>query len=136
MRAVAGAGEVALVGQQVKLNPTVAGASGELVTTTTDLNRFYQALLTGRLLRPAQLAQMRTAWTTGRDYDYGLGLQTKLLADGTRLWGHEGDIFGYQASCWTTEDGRRQLAVAATPWGTGDLDELFDTLVTTAFASS
>jgi hypothetical protein len=61
---------------------------------------------------------------------------TKLLADGTRLWGHDGDIFGYQTSCWTTEDGRRQLAVAATPWGTGDLDELFDTLATTAFAPS
>ena len=118
------------------LNPTVAAASGELVTTTADLNRFYRALLTGRLLRPAQLAQMRTTRTTGHDYDYGLSLQTKLLADGTRLWGHEGDIFGYQTSCWTTEDGRRQLTVAATPWGTGDLDELLNTLVTTAFASS
>jgi D-alanyl-D-alanine carboxypeptidase len=113
-------------------NPTVAGASGELVTSTADLNRFFRALLTGRLLRPAQLAWMRTARTTGHDYDYGLGLQTRLLADGTRLWGHDGDIFGYQASCWTTEDGRRQLAVAATPWGAGDLDDLFDTLATTA----
>jgi D-alanyl-D-alanine carboxypeptidase len=115
------------------LNPTVAGASGELITTTTDLNRFYRALLTGRLLRPAQLTQMRTAWPTGHGYDYGLGLQTRQLADGTRLWGHEGDIFGYQTSCWTTEDGSRQLTVAATPWGTGDLDELFDNLMTTAF---
>jgi hypothetical protein len=53
--------------------------------------------------------------------------------DGTRLWG---DIFGYQTLCWTTEDGRRQLTVAATPWGAGNLDELLDTLVTTAFASS
>jgi D-alanyl-D-alanine carboxypeptidase len=118
------------------LNPTVAGASGELITTTTDLNRFYHALLTGRLLRPAQLTQMRTAWPTGRSYDYGLGLQTKQLANGTRLWGHEGDIFGYQTSCWTTEDGSRQLTVAATPWGTGDLDELFDNLVATAFTHS
>jgi D-alanyl-D-alanine carboxypeptidase len=118
------------------LNPTVAGASGELITTTTDLNRFYHALLTGRLLRPAQLTQMRTAWPTGRSYDYGLGLQTKQLANGTQLWGHEGDIFGYQTSCWTTEDGSRQLTVAATPWGTGDLDELFDNLVATAFTHS
>jgi D-alanyl-D-alanine carboxypeptidase len=119
-----------------RFNPSAAGASGELVTTTADLNRFYRALLTGRLLRPAQLAQMRTARATGKDYDYGLGLQTRLLADGTRLWGHEGDIFGYQATGWTTEDGRRQLAVAAAPWGTGNLDQLFDTLVTTAFAAA
>lgn len=117
------------------LNPTVAGASGELVSTTADLNRFFRALLTGKLLRPAQLAQMRTTRTTGHDYDYGLGLQTKLLADGTRVWGHEGDIFGYQTSCWTTEDGRRQLAVGAAPWGTGDLDDLFDTLTTTALTA-
>jgi D-alanyl-D-alanine carboxypeptidase len=118
------------------LNPTVAGASGELVTTTADLNRFYRALLTGRLLRPAQLAQMRTARTTGHDYDYGLGLQTRLLPNGTRLWGHDGDIFGYQTLSWTTDDGRHQLTVAATPWGTGDLDGLFDTLITSAFRSS
>lgn len=114
-------------------NPTVAGASGEVVSTTADLNRFYRALLTGRLLRPAQLAQMRTARPTGRSYDYGLGLQTRQLTDGTRLWGHDGDIFGYQASCWTTEDGTRQLTVAASPWGTGDLDTLLDSLRTTAF---
>ncbi|WP_438872152.1 serine hydrolase [Paractinoplanes rishiriensis] len=115
------------------LNPTVAGASGELISTTTDLNRFYRALLTGPLLRPAQRALMRTARPTGRSYDYGLGLQTRQLANGTRLWGHEGDIFGYQTSCWTTEDGSRELTVAATPGGTGDLDELFDNLVATAF---
>jgi D-alanyl-D-alanine carboxypeptidase len=86
-------------GRHPLVNPTVAGASGELITTTTDLNRFYHALLTGRR-------------------------------------GHEGDIFGYQTSCWTTEDGSRQLTVAATPWGTGDLDELFDNLVATAFTHS
>lgn len=117
-------------------NPTVAGASGEILSTTADLNRFYHALLTGRLLRPAQLGQMLTTWPTGRRYDYGLGLQTKQLANGTRLWGHEGDIFGYQASCWTTEDGSQQLTVAANPWGTGDLDTLIDNLLATAFAHS
>lgn len=117
-------------------NPSVAGASGEIVSTTAELNRFFRALLTGRLLRPAQLAQMQTAWPTGRSYDYGLGLQTMLLADGTRLWGHEGDIFGYQASSWTTEDGGRQLTVAVTPWGTGDLDALLDNLLATAFSRS
>jgi len=115
-------------------NPSVAGASGEVVTTTADLNSFFRALLSGRVLRPAQLAQMLSIRPTGRDYDYGLGLQTKLLADGTRLWGHDGDIFGYQALSWTTEDGSRQLSVAATPWGDRDLDALLDNLVATAFS--
>jgi hypothetical protein len=58
---------------------------------------------------------MRTTWTTGRSYDYGLGLQARQLANGTRLWGHEGDIFGYQASSWTTEDGSRGPPA---PWPT------------------
>jgi D-alanyl-D-alanine carboxypeptidase len=114
-------------------NPSVSGAAGEILSTAADLNRFYRALMTGRLLRPAQLAQMRTAWPTGRSYDYGLGLQTRQLADGTRLWGHEGDIFGYQAASWTTEDGDRQLTVAVNPWGTGDLRSLIENLLTTAF---
>jgi D-alanyl-D-alanine carboxypeptidase len=76
---------------------------------------------------------MRTARATGRRYDYGVGLQSRQLANGTRLWGHEGDIFGYQASSWTTEDGRRQLTIAANPWGTGNLNTLTDNLLTTAF---
>jgi D-alanyl-D-alanine carboxypeptidase len=114
-------------------NPTVAGASGEILSTTADLNRFYRALLTGRLLRPTQLAQMRTIRPTGRSYDYGLGLQTRQLANGTRIWGHEGDIFGYQTFSWTAEDGSRQLTVAATPWGAGRLAGLVDNLVTAAF---
>ena len=117
-------------------NPSVSGASGEILTTAADLNRFFRALMTGRLLRPAQLAQMRTARTTGKSYDYGLGLQTRQLPDGTRLWGHEGDIFGYQAATWTTEDGNRQLAVAANPWGPGNLDTLLENLLTTAFRQS
>jgi D-alanyl-D-alanine carboxypeptidase len=104
------------------------------VGALADLNRYYRALITGRLLRPAQLAQMRTARITGRSYDYGLGLQTRQLADGTRLWGHEGDIFGYQAAAWTTEDRRRQLTVAVNPWGTGDLGTLTDNLLATAFS--
>ena len=115
-------------------NPTVAGAAGQLITTTADLNHFYRALLTGGLLRPAQLAQMRTALPTGRDFDYGLGLMTRLAADGTRLWGHTGDIFGYQTECWTSEDGSRQLAVSACPWGADDLDDLLDDVRAAAFA--
>jgi D-alanyl-D-alanine carboxypeptidase len=113
-------------------NPSAAGASGELLSTTADLNRFYRALITGRLLRRDQLAQMRTTTPTGHDYDYGLGLQTRQLADGTTLWGHEGDFFGYQAASWTTDDGRRQITIAANPWGGGDLDGLIGDFIVTA----
>ncbi|MBF9128490.1 beta-lactamase family protein [Plantactinospora sp. S1510] len=114
-------------------NPSAAGASGELLTSAADLNRFYRALLTGRLLRPAQLAQMKTSWSTGARADYGLGLQTRRLATGTTVWGHGGEIFGYEAASWSTEDGTRQLTVAVNPWGEGDLHALIDDLLAVAF---
>lgn len=42
------------------LNPRVAGAAGELVSTLTDLNRFYTALLKGRLLPRVNSARCST----------------------------------------------------------------------------
>jgi D-alanyl-D-alanine carboxypeptidase len=53
-------------------------ASGDLVSTAHDLNTFYRALLTGKLLNRRLLAEMKT--TVPRDPDvpeaagYGLGL--------------------------------------------------------------
>ena len=117
-----------------RFNPSVTGASGELVTTAADLNQFYRALLTGRLLRPEQQSQLLEIRSTGRDYDYGLGLETKLV-NGIRLWGHDGDIFGCQAASWITEDGRRQLTVAFNPWGSGDPKPLVGRLLAAAFYS-
>ena len=117
-----------------RFNPTVTGASGELVSTTADLNEFYRALLTGRLLRPEQQSQLLQIRSTGRDYDYGLGLETKLV-NGIRVWGHDGDIFGCQAASWITEDGRRQLTVAFNPWGSGDPKPSIERLLAVVFYS-
>jgi D-alanyl-D-alanine carboxypeptidase len=70
----------------------VAGAAGELVSTLTDLNRFYTALLKGRLLPPGQLrAMLNTRTTQGR---YGMGLYPTRLPCGTTIWGHNGRIEG------------------------------------------
>ena len=33
-----------------RMNPSVMGAGGEMISTTRDLNRFFAALLGGRLL--------------------------------------------------------------------------------------
>ncbi|MGX6600922.1 serine hydrolase domain-containing protein [Micromonosporaceae bacterium Da 78-11] len=117
-----------------EFNPSVAWSSGEMISSTADLDRFYRALMTGRLLRPAQLAEMRTARVTGRKADYGLGLQTRLLPGGVRVWGHGGDIFGYEAASWSTADGRRRLTVSFNPWGAGDTTPVIEKLLATAFA--
>ncbi|WP_328754698.1 beta-lactamase family protein [Streptomyces sp. NBC_00269] len=74
------------------LNPRVAGAAGELISTLTDLNRFYTALLKGRLLPPSQLRTMlNTRTAQGR---YGMGLYPTKLPCGTTIWGHNGRIEG------------------------------------------
>jgi D-alanyl-D-alanine carboxypeptidase len=115
-------------------NPSVTGASGELITTAADLNRFYRALLTGKLLRPEQQRELLQLRTTGRNYDYGLGLQSRLI-NGTRVWGHDGDIFGYQATSWSTADGHQQLTVSFTPWGSADPKPFIEQLLTTTFCA-
>ncbi|WP_230687065.1 serine hydrolase domain-containing protein [Catellatospora vulcania] len=96
-------------------NMSWAWAAGELVSTTGDLNTFYRALLTGRLLRPAQLAQMQTTvpWVPGApEYGgYGLGLYSNALPCGL-VWGHDGLVLGHATISWHSPDGRRQVTVA------------------------
>lgn len=90
-----------------ELDPRVAGAAGELVTTLTDLDRFYAALLGGRLLPPRWLREMldtRTAHGL-----YGMGVFPVKLPCGTVVWGHNGRIDGSYVRTAATVDGRRVL---------------------------
>jgi D-alanyl-D-alanine carboxypeptidase len=109
-----------------ELNPSQAWAAGELVSTAADLNKFFAAVLTGKLLGPAQLDEMLT--TVG---DYGLGIARRELADGTVVWGHNGGIFGYLTSSFHTRDAGRQCTLsrttadAASPEGDDLVAEIF-----------
>jgi D-alanyl-D-alanine carboxypeptidase len=93
-------------------NMSFGGAGGALVSSLTDENRFFAALLGGRLLPPAQLAQMtRTVpadpdrtWPGAR---YGLGLFSTPLDCGGLYWGHGGTVPGYDTAGGATADGRR-----------------------------
>ncbi|WP_030597741.1 serine hydrolase domain-containing protein [Streptomyces fulvoviolaceus] len=90
-----------------ELDPRVAGAAGELVTTLADLDRFYAALLGGRLLPSRWLREMRdTQATHGL---YGMGLFPVKLPCGTTVWGHNGRIAGSYVRTAATVDGRRVL---------------------------
>ncbi|MFD8421260.1 serine hydrolase [Streptomyces sp. NPDC059466] len=91
-----------------ELDPRVAGAAGELVTTLTDLNRFYAALLGGELLPPRLLREMldtRTAHGL-----YGMGLYPVKLACGTTVWGHNGRISGSYVRTAADADGRHVVS--------------------------
>lgn len=100
------------------MDPSWGWAAGQLISTPSDLNRFYAALFGGELLAPAQLAQMRTTvatdgglWPGAR---YGLGVISTPLSCGGLAWGHGGNIPGYQTSGGRTDDGRAvSIAVTA-----------------------
>lgn len=83
-----------------------------MISDSSDLNRFYTALLRGRLLPREQLREMRT--TVAVDgvpgMRYGLGLLEGELSCGVRVWGHDGGIHGSSSVALTTADGRHSLA--------------------------
>ncbi|MFD8478301.1 serine hydrolase domain-containing protein [Kitasatospora sp. NPDC059673] len=100
-----------------ELNPSMAGAAGEIISTTDDLARFNAALLGGRLLAPAQLAEMTT--TVAADEQpptrYGLGLMQLRTSCG-EVWGHPGGIHGYVTYLFGDRAGTRQIAISANPY--------------------
>ncbi|MEU0649544.1 serine hydrolase domain-containing protein [Streptomyces umbrinus] len=110
-----------------RFNPSAAGAAGAMIGTTADLTRFYQALLGGKLLRPAQLAEMKTTvraadldpvWPGAR---YGLGLLQVPLTCGGSYYSHAGDFPGYTTRNGVSPDGRRVVVLHATGDGASDL---------------
>ncbi|MFI1563944.1 serine hydrolase domain-containing protein [Streptomyces sp. NPDC020490] len=93
------------------LDPRVAGAAGELVTTLADLDRFYAALLGGELLPAHALHEMLD--TRAAHGAYGMGLFPARLPCGVTVWGHNGRITGSYVRTAATVDGRRVLTFRA-----------------------
>ncbi|MFD9789337.1 serine hydrolase domain-containing protein [Streptomyces sp. NPDC059070] len=91
------------------MDSSMAWSAGAVVSTNTDLNTFYGALLGGRLLPAAQLAQMRTtvpAELLGPGVRYGLGIQSRPIVCGGLVWGHGGTAPSHRSRGGVTEDGR------------------------------
>lgn len=96
-------------------------ASGGLVSTTADTDRFMRALIGGDLLGDAELREMqRTVPVTGEGYDliwpdgaaYGLGIFRLGFDDcGDGLWVAGGDVTGAMTRTATTADGGRSATV-------------------------
>ncbi|CND87955.1 serine-type D-Ala-D-Ala carboxypeptidase [Mycobacterium tuberculosis] len=109
-----------------RFNPSVAGAAGGMISSASDLNRFFGALLHGRLLKPAQLREMLHTVPTGRSSgaEYGLGLEwLPPTEDRCGFWAHDGDILGFSVRTGATADGRRAtVMVNLNPGGGPALD--------------
>lgn len=98
-------------------NPSWGGAAGEMISTTDDGNRFLQALLGGKVLRAAQLAEMKKTVPAPpfAEYlpglEYGLGI-THVPTPCGGYWAHGGDIHGFMTRNGVTSDGRRSVMVS------------------------
>ncbi|MFJ7179380.1 serine hydrolase domain-containing protein [Streptomyces massasporeus] len=99
-----------------------ASTAGSVVSTTDDLNRFYRALLGGKLVGKASLDEMtRTVPVSG--LDYGLGIYSLELRGCGRFWGHDGAVFGAGTIALSSRDGKRQVALAQNLMKYQELDE-------------
>ncbi len=114
-----------------RVSPTALGTAGALVSTPDDLRRFYRALLGGHLLRPAQLAEMRTTAEAGPGYGYGLGLYTRTTPCG-RIWGNDGGAPGYETIAWNDASGRRGFVLAIPTMPDDAIEAAEDAAITVA----
>jgi D-alanyl-D-alanine carboxypeptidase len=100
------------------LNPSGAWAAGAIVSTASDVARFYQALLGGRLLSPRTMTQLETTVdeTPGHPAaQSGLGIERYQDPCGV-TWGHGGQIPGYQDAAYWNQRTHRVVVLATTLW--------------------
>ncbi len=112
-------------------SPTVFGAAGAVISTAADLDRFYSALLGGRLLRPALLRQMESRVEVDPTFGYGLGLFSLRGPCGT-AWGHNGHVPGYLSFAFNDRTGRRSVVVNMSTEADSRTGPLLDLAVSTA----
>ena len=98
------------------VNPSVTWTAGAMISTVDDVARFYRALLTGRLLPPAQQRELLAAIPVHDPGElfaehYGLGIYRVQLPCGT-AWGHDGGYpGGFKTFAYTSPDGSRQAVM-------------------------
>jgi D-alanyl-D-alanine carboxypeptidase len=103
-------------------NPSVLWGMGNLISSADDLNRFYRALIGGRLLPRALTAEMKRTvpYPEWGPVGFGLGVWSFDLPCGRRVFGHEGQVPGYNTWSYASADGGRAITLAVPelqqPW--------------------
>ena len=79
------------------INTSGAYAAGAMYSTVEDLNKWQQALETGRILSKESFNRMLTP--NFSRYGYGFGILQITVAEHKRvtLYGHEGEIYGFRS---------------------------------------
>ncbi|MFE0027232.1 serine hydrolase domain-containing protein [Amycolatopsis sp. NPDC059021] len=99
-------------------------SAGQIISSAEDLNRFFRALFDGKLLPPAQLAEMKKTVRAidvrfgDMGFDYGLGLMkfdlSKVCGTPMIVWGHRGDLPGFNTLSFAADSGAKQISTLAT----------------------
>ncbi|MER7678501.1 serine hydrolase domain-containing protein [Streptomyces sp. NPDC096934] len=90
-----------------------AQSAGAIISSTRDLNTFFSALMSGRLMSATRLAQMQRWTFVNATQGYGLGLRRRDLSCGVSVYGHTGTVQGYYTYAFTSKDGRRSVTALA-----------------------
>ncbi|MDF2706954.1 MAG: hypothetical protein K0R62_2606 [Nonomuraea muscovyensis] len=97
-----------------EMSSTSTWASGDLVSTTADLERFVKALFSGRVVPPAQLEVMFTVppvrtYGSGGPASHTSGMTRLTLPGGVVGYGKTGARYGFAAGVGATRDLSRTL---------------------------
>ncbi|MBB5854241.1 serine hydrolase domain-containing protein [Amycolatopsis umgeniensis] len=96
-------------------SPSYDWTAGAMVSTVDDLATFHRALLSGRLLEPAQQAELERLVPHGEFGAYGAGVETLDLpcpGGPKTVWGNTGAGPGFYSVSMSTEDGSKQIVLA------------------------
>ncbi|MFE9353140.1 serine hydrolase domain-containing protein [Streptomyces olivaceoviridis] len=102
-----------------------AQSAGAIISSARDLDVFYSALLKGKLMSAARLAEMERFTKVNSTTAYGLGLRRRDLSCGVSVYGHTGAVQGYYTYAFSTKDGGRSLTAVA---NTSNNGKVWDTL--------
>jgi D-alanyl-D-alanine carboxypeptidase len=102
------------------INLSAYGAAAAIISTTQDLNRFIDALLGGKLLKPATLDEMLTFGPSDHPgFEAGLGIVRWTTPDGKAI-GHSGDGPGCSARMYQLEQSDLTVVLLANIGGNED----------------
>ncbi|MEV5962631.1 serine hydrolase domain-containing protein [Kribbella sp. NPDC051952] len=107
-----------------RCNASQAWAAGELVSTATDLNTFYAAVLEGDLLAKPEHQAMLTVFQPNEPYGYALGIERRELPDGQVVWGHTGGFYGYLTLSYHSADLSLTLSYTGTDAKPPETDQI------------
>ncbi|MFF3563663.1 serine hydrolase domain-containing protein [Streptomyces sp. NPDC002574] len=115
-----------------------AQSAGAVISNAADLNRFFSALVTGRLVPEAQLRQMMTMVPVTADgtQSYGLGLRARKLSCGVTVYGHTGTVQGFYTYAFTTADGKRSMTSMANTSNNGTVNTVLGGTLEAAFCGT